>query len=189
MLPRTALSTPPPTMTHPLRSLLLASLSALLLATTSCHAPSKAEPTKALESAASTAPEATLLDELDWLAGTWSGDMWGGQFVTHYTTPEGGMIISHSRLLIDGMVSFYEFEVFELQGESVHFQPFPGGDPATGLTLTTHDQAARRAVFENPDKDFPTQITFERVADDQLVITLSDPHGWSGQVEVFELSR
>jgi len=188
MLPRTALSTPPPTMTHPLRSLLLASLCALAL-TTSCSTTITHEANGSSYSADLAAPEATLLDELDWLAGTWSGDMWGGRFVAHYTTPEGGMIISHSRLLLDGMVSFYEFEVFELQGESVHFQPFPGGEPAEGLTLTTHDQAARRAVFENPDKDFPTQITFERVADDQLVITLSDPHGWSGQVEVFELFR
>ena len=174
-------------MNRPFHSLLYAALSVTLLVTTSCQTPHLGEATEATETPDSTQPASSVLDQMDWLAGTWSGDMWGGQFVAHYTTPDGGMIISHSRLLINGQVNFYEFEVFEPEGDGVHFQPFPGGEPADGLSLTSHDAAARRAVFENKDKDFPTQIVFERVADNHLVITLSDPHGESDQVETFNL--
>lgn len=131
----------------------------------------------------------SILAEMDWLAGTWSGDMWGGRFVAYYSTSAGGRILSHSRLYTDGEVGFFEFEVFEPKGADVFFQPYPGGQPATGLTLVSHDKEARRAVFENKDKDFPTRITYERVADDQLVITLSDPFGASPEVQTFKLSR
>lgn len=133
-------------------------------------------------------PEATLA-EMSWLAGTWSGDMWGGRFEAHYSTPAGGRILSHSRLIKDDEVSFFEFEVFELKEGIVHMQPYPGGKLVTGLTLKTHDAKARRAVFENRDKDYPTRIVYERVGEKQLVITLSDPHGASDKVERFELSR
>ena len=115
--------------------------------------------------------------------------MWGGQFVAHYSTPAGGKILSYSQLLRGGQVSFYEFEVFESQGQAVRLQPFPGGRPAVGLTLTSHDPQARRAVFENPDKDYPTRIAYERATDGALHVVLSDPHGGSDKVERFELTR
>lgn len=134
-------------------------------------------------------PPAEVLAELDWLAGSWSGDMWGGRFEAFYSTPAGGKILSHSRLLKGATVAFYEFEVFEARDLVVHLQPYPGGKPAEGFTLQAHDPANREVVFENPDKDFPTRITYQRTSDDALLIVLSDPHGESDKVERFELVR
>ena len=45
------------------------------------------------QDSASGESEATAPDriaQMDWLAGEWSGDMWGGRFHAYYTTPEGG---------------------------------------------------------------------------------------------------
>lgn len=133
-------------------------------------------------------PEAVLA-EMGWLAGTWSGDMWGGRFEAHYSTPEGGRILSHSRLFVEGAERYYEFEVFEPGAELVRLTPYPRGKAADGFTLSEHDPVARKAVFENPEKDYPTRIVYQRVADDELVITLSDPHGGSEKTEVFDLRR
>lgn len=130
------------------------------------------------------------LAAMDWLAGYWLGEMWGGMFHAHYSTPEGGLILSHSRLITDGEETFYEFEVFgPADDEVVWLQPFPGGRKAVGFRLKELDVEARMATFENPDKDFPTRIVYHRQADDRLVITLSDPHGESEQVETFDLRR
>lgn len=161
---------------------LFAITSAAVIASTSSAAG------QATDTAAHAQPEAVIA-ELDWLAGNWSGDMWGGRFEAFYSTPEGGRVLSHSRLMKDGAVVFYEFEVFEGRDELVHLQPYPGGKPAGGFTLASHDPATRTAVFENPEKDFPTRITYQRVSDDKLVIDLTDPHGGSDKVERFELSR
>lgn len=132
--------------------------------------------------------ENPILD-MDWLAGTWSGDMWGGTFEAHYSTADGGRILSHSRLWRNKKESFFEFEVFEQRDGVVHLQPYPGGKRATGLTLVTHDAEARKAIFENENKDYPTRITYHRVGKEHLTITLSDPHGQSGKTESFELRR
>jgi hypothetical protein len=116
--------------------------------------------------------------------------MWGGDFHAHYSTPEGGLILSHSRLLKEGRESFYEFEVFgTMDDEVVWLQPFPGGNKAVGFRLKELDREARKATFEQPEKDYPTRIVYHRTAENELVITLSDPHGDSDKVEVFKLSK
>lgn len=129
------------------------------------------------------------LAKMDWLAGSWSGEMWGGVFNAHYSTPAGGKILSHSRLMNGEKEAFYEFELFELRDDVVYLQPFPGGEKAGGFDLQSLDVKARKAVFENPDKDFPTRIVYQRASDDVLEITLSDPHGGSEKVETFVLKR
>jgi len=130
---------------------------------------------------------AERLAALSWLAGTWSGSMWGGTFVAHYSTPEGGRILSHSELVREGKVAFFEFEVFRVAGDRVRYEPFPGGRPAVPFLLTDLD--GKKAVFENPRKDYPTRVVFHRAAEDKLVITLSDPHGGSDKVETFDLAK
>lgn len=131
------------------------------------------------------------ISSMAWIAGDWAGDMWGGTFHAYYCTPEGGKVMSYNTLIKDGKVGFYEFEVFELDSKGrVIFRPFPGGKKlANPLLLASCDAKARKVVFENRKKDFPTRITYHRVADDRLVITLSDPFGGSDKVETFDLRR
>ena len=130
-----------------------------------------------------------VLSEMSWLAGSWSGAMWGGTFEAYYSTPAGGKILSYSRLLKDGKTAFHEFEIFECRAHTVHLRPHPGGRPAGEFMLKSADPKKRQAVFENPKKDFPTRIVYRRVTDEKLVITLTDPHGGSTKVEKFELTR
>ncbi len=123
------------------------------------------------------------------LAGNWSGPAWGGEFRAYYTTSEGGKVLSYSELVREGVVAYHEFERFEALDGGVVFTPFPRGKPATSLRLVDIDVAAHRFVFENPNKDYPTRIVYHRVSQDNLVITLSDPHGGSDKVERFDLRR
>ncbi len=133
-------------------------------------------------------PPERAVAALDFLAGSWSGSVQGGEFVAYYATPEGGKVLSYSELRKDGEVAFFEFEKFDIQGGHVVFTPYPGGKPAIPLKLAELDAERRRAVFENPEKDFPTRIVYHRVSPDNLVITLSNAHG-GGPVEKFDLRR
>lgn len=132
---------------------------------------------------------ASDVERLAFLAGEWSGDAWGGRFHAHYTTPQEGRVISYSRLVKGGKETYYEFEVFEERPEGLWFQPFPGGKRADGFALAELDDAARKVVFENPAKDWPTRVVYQREADERLVITLTDPHGGDARVERFDLRR
>ena len=131
--------------------------------------------------------EAFSLDSMSWLAGTWEGNMWGGTYSAHYTTSAGGKILSFSELRRDGKVVSYEFEVFARRGDDTYFTPYPGGKKKESFKLA--ESELRKAVFDHSKKDFPTRVTYHRVADDNLVITLSDPHGTSGKTMKFDLKK
>jgi hypothetical protein len=128
------------------------------------------------------------LAALKWMAGTWSGEMWGGVFTAYYSTPEGGKILSYSSLVKDGKQALYEFEKFDAQKGDVVYIPFPGGKRAHPFLLK--ESSGTRAVFENPGKDWPTRIEFVRT-DDKLAITLSNPFNAKAEqrTEVFNLKR
>jgi hypothetical protein len=129
--------------------------------------------------------EPAKIDSLAWLAGRWSGPMWGGEFVAAYNAPAGGTLLSFSELRKDGKAAFYEFEVFEARAEGLVLTPYPGGQKKETFRLTSSE--ASKAVFENPAKDFPTRIEYHRAAEDRLVITLSG--GAGGKTETFDLKR
>ena len=76
-----------------------------------------------------------------------------------------------------------------MDDDVVWLQPFPGGKKAGGFRLKELDREARKATFENPEKDYPTRIVYHRKSESELVITLSDPHGESEKVERFELRK
>lgn len=145
-----------------------------------------------LASCASTLPNdrpEAIITSLDWMSGTWSGDMWGGEFVTTYMHPTGGKLLSYSQLLQDGEQAFYEFEVFSFDESGVHMRPFPRGGEVVGFTMTEYDALGRSITFENATKDFPTRVVYRRTGNDQLEILLTDPHTPSDKSEHFLLTR
>lgn len=131
--------------------------------------------------------EPAKIDSLAWLAGRWSGPMWGGEFTATYNAPAGGTLLSFSELRKGGKAAFYEFEVFEARAEGLVLTPYPGGQRKETFKLASSE--ASRAVFECPEKDFPTRIEYHRREKERLVITLSDPHHASDKTETFDLKR
>lgn len=112
---------------------------------------------------------AEQLASLDWLAGTWRDE----GFEAHYTSPEGGMILSTSKNYAGGRVVFFEFERIEIQDDSVVYIPYPAGKASVTFTLVDYDPKKKRVRFENKEHDFPKDLTFERIATDQLRIFLT----------------
>lgn len=124
------------------------------------------------------------LDQLKWIAGTWSGAMWGGTFTAHYSAPADGIMLSYSELKKSGRTAFYEFERFHDSDAGVFYTPYPRGSQKETFKLMRSDKEL--AVFENPKKDFPTRITFRRKGN-ALTITLSEIKG--DKKEIFALKR
>lgn len=131
------------------------------------------------------------ISDLAWLEGTWRGRVGARDFEARYSGPEGGIILSASKYSTNGRPAGFEFERFQEKDGHVVLTPYPEGkeSPAT-FRLTDFDQKNRRAVFENPQHDFPTKISYHRVADDKLTILVSGP-GKDGKESVirYELGR
>lgn len=112
------------------------------------------------------------LESLGWLAGTWEGPYRDGTWEAVYSSPAGGEIVSANKEMAGGCVRMFEFERFRVVGADVVMTPYPFGRPMGDFRLREHERPARRAVFENPENDFPREIHYARPADDTLTIEL-----------------
>lgn len=114
------------------------------------------------------------LRELEWLAGSWYGTIDGGHWEACYTTAEGGEIISANKEIRGGKVAMIEFERFTRDGDKIIMTPYPHGKRSSvSFTMVSHDIAEKRAVFTNPEHDFPSRIVYHRAAADNLVCEIS----------------
>ena len=130
------------------------------------------------------------INDLSWLEGTWRGELGGRQFETHYTGVDGGQILSASKYTENGAPAGFEFERFEQRGDTLLLTPFPEGKASVSFPIAAYDAGQRRAVFENLAHDFPTRISYQRVAKNRLTILVSGPgEDGSEQVLTYALTR
>lgn len=104
------------------------------------------------------------LAELDWLTGSWvrvSGD---GTSEEHWTPPSGGTMLGVNRTVIRGRTVAFEYLRIEKTDAGIIYLASPGGRyPPTAFELV--ESGPGRAVFGNPDHDFPQRIIYQRRGD------------------------
>lgn len=138
-------------------------------------------------------PGIAKIEDLAWLAGSWSGEIKGAgtttRFETHYTTPQGGVILSSSKAFKpEGKLSWFEFERFEVRDGVLQVTPYPNGKASVSFALVEYDPAAKKAVFANAQHDYPNRITYQRVAEDRLLFVVAGETKEAPVME-FTLSR
>ncbi len=118
--------------------------------------------------------------DIDWLSGDWiTADTAAGasRWEAVYGSPSGDHLLSASKELRKGQVVTFDYEHFYERDGAVRMRPYPSGRASVEFTLTAYSEERRRAVFENPDHDFPRRFVYHRTADDALVIELSGEMG------------
>lgn len=124
---------------------------------------------------------AWTVEDVSFLAGCWEGFRGETLLEERYAPPRGGAMTGTTRYLRDGREVSWEFSRVVEQGSGVVLVPFPGGQrSAVGFRLVQVD--AGRAVFENPDHDFPTRIAYTRQAGPEgvpatLTVSVQGPRG------------
>ncbi len=108
-------------------------------------------------------PKATLTN-IEWLAGHWQGEAFGGIAEEIWSPPLGGVMLFSFRLVADGTVSFYEFgHILEIDNTLLlqlkHFDPDLQGweekDETIDFPLVKVE--ANRLFFD--------EFTIERISD------------------------
>lgn len=105
------------------------------------------------------APSVMAEPDFSWLAGHWRSEASGRVSEEIWMEPEGGLMTGMGRSLRDGRATGFEF-AYITTGEDAAYFAQPGGRPATRFALVSHQGS--RAVFENPDHDFPQRIEYSR---------------------------
>jgi hypothetical protein len=121
-----------------------------------------------MATAATVGDEMPRLSTLSWMTGTWIGEDKGVSMDEAWGEPRGGMLFGlHRDIDIkDDRVVSWEFLRIEERPEGVFYLASPKGAPATPFRLV--ESAAQRAVFWNPEHDFPKRILYWRMPDGSL---------------------
>ncbi|MFG0260162.1 MAG: DUF6265 family protein [Phycisphaerales bacterium JB041] len=155
--------------------------------------PPAAAPT--VHTAPRVAAEPTLAD-LEFLAGAWEHEEDGTLIREVWDQARGDAMVGHFVIVSEGSAVLYElFTVEQDEGAPVlrlrHFNrglaPWASEADAP-LTLTLTEAANSRAVFANPDNDFPKEMVYE-VKEDALTVRLIPAAESSRSALTLEVSR
>ncbi len=110
-----------------------------------------------------TAAPATPAPDLSWLAGYWLDCSGGREASETWSDPRAGLIVGHSVTVRNGRSGFESARIAPLKDGGLAYFAQPDGAPATPFRLI--DSGPQRAVFANPDNDFPHRIIYDRAGD------------------------
>ena len=98
------------------------------------------------------------IEDLAWMGGHWVGKTAEGEMEELWIEPKGGMMLAVHRETADDRPTFFEYLRIEDRDGSVVYVASPRGGHPTEFELSSID--GTRAVFENPDHDFPQRIIY-----------------------------
>jgi hypothetical protein len=98
------------------------------------------------------------VDDLKFMSGHWAATVKGVEMEEIWTTLRGGMLVGLHRDVSAKRTSF-EFMRIQQTKEGIAFIAQPAGRPPTSFPLT--ESTSTRAVFANPQHDFPQRIIYE----------------------------
>jgi hypothetical protein len=120
-------------------------------------------------------PAKADLAALAWLPGAWVRRQDGASSEERWGPPGGGALLGTARTVVGGRMVMFEFlRIVERAGGLVYIAQ-PGGAAPTEFVLAAITPT--RAVFENPQHDYPQRIVYERDGERGLVTEISDSRG------------
>jgi hypothetical protein len=161
------------------------------MAVTACGVNTSASDAQAAPEATAQVAEATTvnanIDALSWLAGDWGAATAGTQTEVHYTAPASGTILGVIRVTAGEQVAFFEFQRLVEQDGTIVLNPSPNGIPGVAFKLA--ELSGTRAVFRNPEHDFPREIAFSIDAEDQLHMRVAGTQNGQAVEQEFAMAR
>ena len=107
------------------------------------------------------------LDDLAWLTGCWENSRTGRTAEERWTPPKAGMMLGTGQTVKDGKTVEFEFmRIHEEKGE-LFFTAKPSGQPEASFKLISFKDG--KAVFENPQHDFPQRVIYGKQPDGSLL--------------------
>jgi predicted enzyme related to lactoylglutathione lyase len=120
------------------------------------------------ESLQSAPPAHAGLEAVAFLAGSWVRQDGDNREEEHWTAPAGGLMVGMARMVKGGKATFFESLRIEKTARGIVYHATPSGQPTTAFTLDPSKSGPRKAVFENPEHDFPKRVTYWLADDGRL---------------------
>ncbi|HSS22210.1 MAG TPA: DUF6265 family protein [Pyrinomonadaceae bacterium] len=98
------------------------------------------------------------LSELEWMAGGWAGTDDAVEMEELWQSPKGNTMLGVHRDVVKGRTVSFEFLRIEATPDGITYWGSPEGKTPTPFRLK--ELKNKRAVFENPEHDFPQRIIY-----------------------------
>lgn len=109
-------------------------------------------------------PLESTVDDLGWIAGHWRAEHGDMVVEEGWIGPSGGSMLGVNRTVASERTAAFEYLRLEVSEGGVVMLASPGGRcPATPFHLV--ELVGQRAVFANPEHDFPQRIIYHREND------------------------
>lgn len=102
--------------------------------------------------------EDSTLEELGWMVGSWAGAERGIEMEELWTAPRGGAMLGLHRDVFPNGKMFFEYLRIESGPQGITYLASPRGAAPTPFHLVRIE--GKKAVFENPEHDWPKRITY-----------------------------
>lgn len=100
----------------------------------------------------------TSINDMAWMAGTWTGVERGIETEEHWLEPKGGLMLGLHRDVFPGGRTAFEFLRIQADDDGIAYWASPGGREPTPFRLV--ESSERRVVFENAEHDWPQRIIY-----------------------------
>ena len=131
-------------------------------------------------------PDTTIAD-LSWISGSWEIVDGHSRHEEHWTPAARNALLGMARNLSDGRMVFFEYLRIEAREDGIYYVAQPKGRPGTDFKLTHFD--GTKAVFENPQHDFPRRITYQRGNGDRMTARIDGGPGSDKPATTFRFER
>ena len=130
------------------------------------------------------------IEKANWFIGDWENVSDEGSFREIWTKKNDSIYSGLSIVVIEQDTVFYENVSLEQQNDSVFYNVSVKGqnkEQAVSFYLTSSDND--KLVFENPNHDYPSKITYSKVSKDSIVAEIFGLKDGKKITESFPMSR
>ena len=113
--------------------------------------------------------EKATLKDIEWLAGNWTGEAFGGTFQENWSKPLGGSMLFNFKLVVDGKVVFYELGHIVEKDKTLLYQIKHFDANLKGWEEKDERLQAQLVKIEE-NKVYFEDFTFEKVTENELNI-------------------
>ena len=111
--------------------------------------------------------EKATLEDISWLAGTWKGEAFGGEFEENWSKPTGGSMMFNFKLVAEGKVIFYELGHIIEKDNSLLYQIKHFDQNLKGWEEKDKSEDFR-FIKKEKNRMYFDNFTFEKVSDNEV---------------------
>lgn len=137
-----------------------------------------------------TAVDTKLLEQFNPIIGQWTNTTEGGVYFEEWSKQSDSLLTGSAYFLAGTDTAFSEKLKIAVQNDSVFYIPVvKGQNEGKPVLFRLVSSSNETFVFENPNHDFPTKITYRLVGKDSLYAEVSGSQGGQERVESFPMRR